>query len=263
MSTPSQSHWQAVYRTPARPPLEVDREIVAAYRRAIAGIEGRALLLGVTPQLADIADDVTAVERHPGVIAARWPGDTVHRRAVAADWREMQFNPGSFGKCVGDGSFNSMLFGDVSAVLGRIATMLCEPGRIAARMYLTPERCESVEAVMQAARSRRIVAFSAFKWRLAMAMVAERGKPDIAVVDIFARFSDAVGDRNAFSEETGIPRQEIDSIDVYSSSVESYCFPTPSEIRSAIPKTLHFVDFMPSGSYELAERCPIAVMDRG
>ena len=263
MPTSSQSHWQAVYRTLARPPLEVNHEIAAAFRHAAAGIDGPVLLLGVTPQLADIADDVTAVERHPGVIAARWPGDTVHRRAIAADWREMQFDPGSFGKCIGDGSFNSMSFADVPLLLDRIATMLRVPGRIAVRIYLTPEHCESVEAVLQAARSRRIVAFSAFKWRLAMAMVAEGGKADIAVADIFARFSDAVGDRNAFAEETGIPREEIDSIDVYANSIESYCFPTAAEVCSIIPKILRFVDFMPSGSYELAERCPIAVIDRG
>lgn len=244
-------------------PLAVDDEIVAAYRAAITGRQGPALLLGVTPQLADIVPDLTAVERNPSVIASRWPGDTPQRRALLADWREMHFAPAAFALCIGDGSLNAMdSLGSVAAMLARLTTFLASGARLALRVYLTPDTVESVAAVFAAARARQISSFSALKWRLAMAMVQEQGDPSIAVRDIFTRFADGVADRGAFALETGMDRESIDAIDIYRESAEIYCFPTAAELRAAMPGDLEVVSFASSGRYELAERCPILVLDR-
>jgi hypothetical protein len=265
MSSSSDSHWAAVYRQGPRlgPPLVVTDEIAAAYRAAIAGCRGPGLLLGVTPRLTDFAEDVTAVERNQSVIAARWPGDTPRRRAILADWREMAFPPGSFSACVGDGSFNALAsMSEASDVLARVANALAPAGRVAVRTYLTPDEGETVAAVFAAARAREIASFSAFKWRLAMALVGERGDPAIPVAVIHARFAATAPDRDTFAAESGMAREEIEAIEIYRGSPEIYCFPTAAELRAAVPPALRFLAFAPSGSYELAERCPIAIMER-
>lgn len=244
-------------------PLAVDDEIVAAYRAAITGRQGPALLLGVTPQLADIVPDLTAVERNPSVIASRWPGDTPQRRSLLADWREMHFAPASFALCIGDGSLNAMeSLGSAATMLARLTPFLRHGARLALRVYLTPDTAESVESVFAAARAKQISSFSAFKWRLAMSMVQERRDASIAVQDIYRRFALAVPDRNVFASETGMDRESVDAIDIYRESAEIYCFPTESQLRTAIGGDLDFVGLAPSGRYELSERCPILILDR-
>jgi hypothetical protein len=265
MSSSSDKHWQAIYRQGPRigPPLVVDDEVAAAYQAAIAGHRGSGLLLGATPRLADFTDDVTAVERNRGVIEARWPGDTPHRRAVLDNWHSMRFPAACFGVAIGDGSLNVLSFPDeIRTILGRVAEFLRPGAPVAIRAYLRPEDCEPVAAVFAAVRAREIRAFSAFKWRLAMAMCHETGKADIAVADIHRRFVETVADRAAFALETGIAPEEIAAIDVYGESREVYSFPTPSGLVSAIPPALRFIRYAPSGSYELAGRCPIAVLER-
>lgn len=265
MPASSDAHWAAIYQPAARlgPPLFVDSSIAAAYQAAINGRAARGLLLGVTPQLADFAADVTAVERNPTVIATRWPGDTPQHRAVCADWREMIFSPGSFTACIGDGSLNSLPDLDtVTAILSRVAGFIQPGGPLVFRVYLTPENCEPVGAVFEAARARRIASFGALKWRLAMALANERRNPSMPVVEIRARFEREVAARARFADETGLLLEDLDTIDIYRDSAEVYCFPTESELRRSLPACVRFLEFASSGSYELAERCPLVVLER-
>lgn len=265
MPASSDAHWAAIYQPAARlgPPLFVDASIAAAYHAAITGHAARGLLLGVTPQLADFAADVTAVERNPTVIATRWPGDTPQRRALCADWRDMTFPPGTFTACIGDGSLNSLPdLGSITAILSRVAGFVAAGGPLVFRVYLTPEDCEPVGAVFEAARARRIASFGALKWRLAMALAHERRNPSMPVTEIRARFESEAPDRARFADETGLSREDLDTIDIYRDSAEVYCFPTGSELLRSLPAFVRFVEFAGSGSYELAERCPLAVLER-
>jgi len=265
MSSRSDAHWAAVYQPAPRlgPPLFVDDTIAAAYQGAIAGHRARGLLLGATPQLADFAEDVTAVERNPSVIASRWPGDTPHRRALCADWRDMAFPPASFTACIGDGSLNSLpSLAAVTTILDRVAGFVAPGGRMAFRVYRTPDDCETVAEVFQAARARRVISFGALKWRLAMAIAHERRDPVMPVAAIRDRFEREVTDRQRFVEESGMSRQDIDTIDIYRGSTETYCFPAGGELLAALPASVRFLAFSASGRYELAEHCPLAVLER-
>ena len=260
----AESHWARLYRHALRvgPPLFVNDEIVAAYRRAINGGGSRWLLLGVTPALAAIGPAVTAVDRNAAVLRALWPGDTPNRSAICADWREMAFAPGAFDMCVGDGSLNALpSLADIALVLRKLAGFLETGGRIAIRTFLAPEVAETAETVFRNSLTGQIVSFAAFKWRLMMAMTSERSEPSIAVADALATFNDMVTDRSAFALDTGFAREDIDIIDTYEGSHETYCFPTASQLLATIPSSLRFNSFVDSGTYELAERCPIAIID--
>ena len=63
------NHWLEYHRAWSRltPPLRPHAEVIAAVRQQIAGFPGRALLLGVTPELADVVSDLVAIDRN-----SRW-----------------------------------------------------------------------------------------------------------------------------------------------------------------------------------------------
>lgn len=102
------NHWQSYHDkwSRLRPPLRPDRDVVAAFRRALGGHAKSVLLLGVTPKLSDIATDLTAVDNSQPMIDYIWPVNTAHRRARCGDWFALDFPDGSFDAAVGDGVLN-------------------------------------------------------------------------------------------------------------------------------------------------------------
>jgi hypothetical protein len=55
---------------------------------------------------------------------------------------------------------------------------------------------------------------------------------------------------------------QIDTIDVYRGSPEAYSFVTFEQIRQTMPASFTNPRLIATGSYELAERCPLLVLDR-
>lgn len=262
MSDPP-SHFSALYRVPLRlgPPLRPNEEVIAAYGRLIAGHAARVLLLGMTRALADIGADVDAVDKDASVIARAWPGDTERRRAHTADWLALPFPARHFTAAVGDGALNSVgrlrnyrpLFAELERVL--------EPGApIVTRVYARPVDCESVAAVAAAALAGEIPVFNALKWRLAMALVAEAGEPDIEVERIKAAFDRLFPDRGALAAAARYEMEDIATIDIYAGSRMIYSFPSLAEIRGCVPDSLGEMQVVPAGTYALAERCPLIVL---
>ena len=259
------NHWKDYYRAwpQLTPPLRPHPEVVAAVRAEIGGAPGCTLLLGVTPELADIAADLVALDRNHSLVSHVWPGNTETRRAMVGDWLNTNFTAGSFATCVGDGSFSVVEFPRATLLLcERIHETLRTAGRFVGRVYLAPDAGETVAAVKAAAVGGTIRNFHAFKLRLAMAIAAEAGRVQVGVNEIFAVFQGLFGDRDELVRLTGWERGHIDTIDYYESSVVAYSFPTRRQLRSIIPRTFANVRMVEAGSYELAERSPLLVMEK-
>ncbi|MGZ5835016.1 MAG: class I SAM-dependent methyltransferase [Xanthobacteraceae bacterium] len=258
------SHWDSIYqgRPQHEPQSKRYAEIAAGVKQQISSLHGRALLLTVSPSLSNIEFDVTAVDRNDAVVRNRWPGNTPNRRAVVADWRQLPFASGSFSLCVGDGSMNMLDFPhDVTAVLENLERVLLPSGRFVCRMYLTPDRGEAISDVVKATWNGEVRSFVYFKFRLAMAIAAERGHPRIPVRTIREAFVAYFPDRIRLSAATGWDHSEIDRIDLYELSPEIYNFPTRRQVLSILPGGFSNARFVPVGTYELAERCPLLVME--
>src|SRR6185312_7858052 len=58
------------------PPLRPNQEVVAAIKQCIGQHDGRALLLGVTPEFADLATGIVATDINLSMVRGLWPGDT-------------------------------------------------------------------------------------------------------------------------------------------------------------------------------------------
>lgn len=261
----TESHWNLFHHRWSRvaPPLRPNHEVVAAVKANIKPVAGgRTLLLGVTRELADIDSDVTGVDRHPGMVENLWPGNTDARRAMVGEWRKLEFENDYFSNCVGDGSLCVLPFSDVNAVWREIARVLRPGGIFACRFYQTPDAGETVQELRDAVLAGAIAGISAFKLRLMMAICAGQPIPNVKVVDILDAFCRMFPDRDELTRRTGWQREDIDTIDVYKESPEIYNMPRSAQILSQIPSSFSNPKFVAAGSYELAERCPILVVER-
>jgi SAM-dependent methyltransferase len=261
----NKSHWADLHRRWAHvtTPLRPTPEDVASFRQVLAGHNERLLLLGVTPELADLGAQTIGIDKNSAMAAHLWPGNTAHRQALAGDWLALPFARDSFSAAVGDGSLSAFSYPDsYRQLFSQLAGVLRLGGRLVLRLYKSPDESESLAAVFAAVRGGEIRNFHVFKWRLAMALVAAAGNPNLAVVEILAHFQQAFPDRQKLAAMTGWPMAQIDTIDVYRGSPEVYSFPTFEQIRQTMPASFTNPRLIASGSYELAERCPLLVMDR-
>lgn len=260
-----QSVWSSYHRRwqQLKPPLRPNDEVVAAIRQSIANAAPPTMLLGVTPELAEVSREVVAVDYSPGMIANLWPGDTALRRAVLDDWRTLSFPDGSFGAAVGDGSLNALAYpADQTKLFARLAHILNPEAAIAIRLFVRPDENDTLRSLHSDATARAIGNFHAFKWRLAMIVAAQGADPNVGAQSILDTFDREFPDRDALAASTGWRRDEIDTIDVYRGSSTRYCFPTRTQFLAAIPDSFVGIRFLAVGRYPLAERCPVLTMVR-
>lgn len=258
------NHWLSFHERWARlrAPLRPNAEIVAAFKAALGDATGRVLLLGVTPELADLADELVAVDRSQPMIDHVWPGDTARRTSRRGDWLALDFEAGTFDAAIGDGSLNALPFPDGAARLFEQLRIILRPGgRFVCRVFAAPEEAEPIAGLPDAAGRGEIGNFHALKWRIAMALVRKNGAPNLAVQAIRDAFIRWFPDRAALARTTGWTREDIDTIDVYDGSAEVYCFPTRRELLAIVPDGFASVRLIEAGGYPLAERCPLLLLE--
>src|SRR5262249_31292173 len=148
------------------------------------------------------------------------------------------FGAAQFSAAIGDGSFNALSYpGDHRRTYDQLSKVIRPGGMLAFRLFKTPDRGEPIAQVHASARSRKIASFHAYKWRLAMALVAASGDPNICVETIRDAFIQEFPDRPSLSALTGWPIADIDTIDGYKDCAEIYSFPTFEQLRLEIPET--------------------------
>ncbi len=260
----SRNHRQDYHRawsqlaSPARPHADV----VEAMRRHIGPSPGRTLLLGVTPELADISADVVALDRNVAMVRHVWPGNSPSRHAVVGDWRAPPFVPGSFFACVGDCCLGALKFPDEYAVLfSELNRALQAGGRFVCRFFAPPDAPETVSAVGDAAKSGKIRGFHAFKFRLGIALAAQKPGFAIGVDEILEVFTQMFNDREELVRVTGWDRAHINTIDFYKGSMVHFHFPPRQTVLDVAAGIFSRAGLVPSGGYEMAELSPLLVAE--
>lgn len=244
------------------PPLRPPPDVVAAIREQIKDRPGRALLLGVTPELAAIAPDLVAVDRNFSMVVHVWPGNTASRCAIVADWLKSNFKTGTFSVCVGDGSLSFLEFPEGTAgLLHELQRVLKAGARVVIRVYLPGDPPEAIAALREEAMAGEIDNFHAFKIRLAMSLAGRKSVPHVRVVEILEAFSSLFRDREELSRATQWSREQIDTIDFYRDSNVSFAFPSQDQLLSVVSRICPGVRLVPSGHYEMSRRCPLLVAD--
>jgi hypothetical protein len=244
-----------------RPPLAPNEEVVAAIASSIAAHNAHVLILGMTPSLLPAVQTAIVLEKDEKMIAEVWPGDTATAKAISGDWFSVPAPAQHFTAVVGDGSLCFVGLDDYPALFTQLAKVLTPDARLAIRIYETPAAGETLADVRNRALAGEIAGFHAFKWRLAMALVTKEKRSALPVAKIHNAFEELFPDRAALSRATGWSLEDIAEIDAYRNGSAVYHFPTRQEILAAWPKAFARLRFIPSGTYELAERCPILVAD--
>jgi hypothetical protein len=244
------------------PPLRPHRDVVASVRAQLADHDKRVLLLGVTPELADLGQSTCAVDRSAATIANVWPGDTATRRVLRAEWQRMPCATGTFSAAAGDGSLNCTAWpGDYARIFDELARQVRPGGRIVLRVYIRPTPCESLDQVREAVIAGEVGSVHALKWRVAMAICGEQAHANLQVWRISAAVNRLFPCRRDLARVTGWSETTIAQLHVYQGLPDIYSFPTAAEVGAAVPSGRLRARWCSSGSYELAERCPLLVLD--
>src|SRR5262245_57669323 len=137
------THWQKYYSAWSKleAPLRPNDDTLSKVRELAGKVEGPVLLLGVTPELANSFDQVLGVDKNKAMIDHVWPGDSASKKAIHADWLDLEGPRDHFAATVGDGSLNAVTtLREVKQVLTRVVDLLAPGGRFACRLYERPEK---------------------------------------------------------------------------------------------------------------------------
>ncbi len=244
-----------------QPPLRPSPEVVDAFLAATPN-RHRLLVLGVTPEFADLGEWTVAVDHSAVMIERVWPGDTRSRKAILGRWSSLAIGTDSVSAVLGDGSLNVVRVpDDVRPVLNEVHRVLAAGGRAVFRVFCAPEPPETLEGVRRAVEAGEVENVFDLKWRVAMGRVASESTPSIEVERIREAFDATFPDREALSESTGFARWLIDTVDLWDGSDRVYSFPTRSQMLEILRDRFSDVRIVECGHYPLAERCPLFICE--
>jgi len=270
---PNDPHWGVVaYQWQAYgPPLRPSPPDIAAMERSVRAWRGgseargpRVLLLGVTPEIAEMAwpagTKLTAIDRSEAMIAQVWPGDVAGvRTAIRADWFDHDY--GRIDIVIGDGVFPITRYPDqYQALIGKIAAALPAGGLFVTRPFLQVAKREVSETVVRDLVEGRIGSIHAFKFRLAMSLQV-RAQDGVRHGDVFDAARRAGIDCDTLAARTGWSELEIDTLRIYESKDARLYFPSAEEMASLMAD--HFDTVAEERfDYEMGERCPVMTYRR-
>ncbi|AZO08525.1 MULTISPECIES: methyltransferase domain-containing protein [unclassified Mesorhizobium] len=257
------THWDNYHRhwNSLEAPLRPTPETVGIFERELDPGEADVLLLGVTPELAGLGRTMLAVDGSAAMVSGVWPGDDARRRAITGNWLDLPIASASVGAVIGDGCLT--VVGSARArhgLFGEVARVLKPGGRAAIRVFAGPETFEDLPSIKAQALAGEIGNFHALKWRIAMACATDDCDRAIGVQAIRDAFDNNFPDRAALAAASGWSLCSIETIDVYAGSETTYCFATLAMLVDEARDWFSDVRVVPSGSYPLAERCPLLVL---
>ncbi|MFC1493684.1 hypothetical protein ACFL6W_00225 [Thermodesulfobacteriota bacterium] len=259
------------YNLPPYRPVEEDIRImekaVAKWGNRCPDQKYRALLWGVTPEIADMSwpdgTELLAVDRSEDMISEVWPGDIDgFRKACCCNWLHASSvikNPVSI--VIGDGCFNSNKYPDEWRALF-VAThrVLKERGVFIMRFILGSENRESTGNVFKELMENRIGSFHMFKLRLAISMQEDVQK-GARQHNMWQTWKDASIDKAELMKITGWTKEAINTIDNWEGLDGRFWSPTHRELKQVFSDIFKEIDIT-FPKYEMGEYCPTLVFEK-
>lgn len=255
----SKTHWaeRSQHWGKIGPPLIPNHEVVNAFTALIPPTTSKILMLGVTPQIANAYENVTAIDFSPSMIERVWPGNTETKRAIEADWLTVDLDQ-DFNGVLGDGSINMVGYPhEIRFLFKRTYTWLKPGGRFAMRFFTRPDEAVTREQLIEYGQTGS-VGFSAFRRLLPMYIAHNEGNSCIRSSRMLEVFDELFPDRGVLKWDPEI----IKSIDAYKGTTTTSWFPTRNEILDFVYAESKDVGFVDCGTYEIANTCPILTFTR-
>lgn len=241
------------------PPLRPTTAVADHMReQMISG--NRILMLGVTPELHAVFDNIIAVDRDPDMIRNVWPGDTDTKTAIQGEWLQMRWPEGSFDGIACDGGLGMLEDPDDMRYFQSLCMRWLKPGgTVVHRLFERPTGRYAItrERLLLEVDDHDRVNWHAFKWLMAFNICDVKDDSNLGLVEIMDLFNDMFPDRDALSIRTGWSRESIDTIDLYAGSDKVSYFGTREEYAATIPGSAIDVSFRVIPGYDLSEHCPI------
>ena len=251
------------------PPLRPSADDTAVVQRVVAGLgsAAHAVVLGLTPEIiactwpADIT--LSAVDHSATMIQALWPpaSGPPNSRVVVADWCAMPIPSGTIDLVAGDGCYALMTFPDGYDTLTReVCRVLRRAGRFVIRVFLRPDRPESIADIARALALAEIGSVHALKLRLLAALHGASGAGS-RLGDVWQAWTSMPSPPAALAGTRGWTVEEVAGIEAYRGMEARYFLPTLAELRKALMVSFREVECA-WGRHELADRCPTLVLVR-
>lgn len=251
-----------------QPPLRPGREDISIFERLISGTRPAfpclpidALLLGVTPEIVNLAwpagSHLLAVEKSQPMIKLIWPGDIPGRRRVLREnWFDLKVQDHSLDLVMGDGVLTALSYPDQYRQLAGLVSRWLKPeGRLLFRVFARPEKAETLEAILADLRANRISKFDILKWRLAMMLQKSIGE-GVVLDEVYRAWANIEREHPLPLAQTGWPAATVNTIKLYEGRMERYTFPTVKELDDAFSPQLRRASIVEPG-YDFGHCCPI------
>jgi SAM-dependent methyltransferase len=250
------------------PPLRPSPDDIATMQRFVSQLHpgARVAVLGLTPEIVGCdwpaGVELWAVDHSPKMIAALWPPQQgpAQARAVLGDWCALPLPDASLDLVAGDGCYVLLDYPHGYAALTREVRRVLRPGgRYAIRVFVRPERAETVADVAQALADGAIGSVHALKLRLLAAVNGASGDGS-RLHDVWQAWSAMASRLPAhLAGVRGWTDGELVGVEAYRGLASRYYLPTLAEFRHAMRPCFAEVDCV-WGRYEAADRCPTLVL---
>jgi SAM-dependent methyltransferase len=251
------------------PPLRPSPDDTAVLQRVVAGLgtAARAVVLGLTPEIIGCAwprdIDLSAVDHSPAMIRALWPpvNRPPNSRVILADWCAMPIPSNTIDLVAGDGCYIVRTYPEGFETLTQeVCRVLRDSGRFVIRVFLRPDRSESVADIARAVALGEVGSVHALKLRLLGALNGATGA-GTRLDDVWRAWKTMPPLPVALGGMRGWTSVEIAGIEAYRGMETRYFLPTLAEVLEILSSALVEVECAWS-RHELADRCPTLVFTR-
>jgi SAM-dependent methyltransferase len=251
------------------PPLRPSPDDTAVVQRAVSGLgtAAHAVVLGLTPEIigCDWPADVrlSAVDHSPKMIEALWPPakGPANSEVILGDWCAMPFVPGTIDLVAGDGCYVLLAHPQGYDSLTRaVCGVLRAGGRFVIRVFLRPDRPESVADIARAFAAGAVGSVHALKLRLLAALHGASGAGS-RLDDVWQAWKSMPPLPATFAGVRGWTAEEVSGIDSYRAMQARYYLPTLAEFRQSVAAYFDENECT-FGRHELGDRCPTLVLAR-
>ncbi len=243
----------------------LERLVGEAAARGAGGVT-RALLLGVTPEIARMrwpaGTRLLALDSSAGMIRNLWPRhDAPDAVAARADWTAMPVRDGACDVVMGDGIFTTLPFPDqVLALAAEVRRVLRDTGLLTLRLFARPEEPEPLEAIFADVCEGRTRNPHILPWRIAMAVHGDLSQ-GARLGDVWDAWRAHVPDPGAVLRRLGWPPDAMDFLEVYRDVDARVTMPTLGEVRDVLARDFverecHTPEYEAGGQYPTVTFAP-------
>jgi len=238
--------------TRSGPPLQPNQEVID-YLLSQVDVDADILLLGVTTQIYQAFNYITAVDRELVMIEKVWLGDTETKHAVLDNWLTVDLPDNNFDAIFGDGSINMLVNSkEVLTLVENCKEWLTPTGQFMCRVFTRPDQPITRERLLAEAKNPT-VGWTAFRRLVPMVLAHEHGA-FVPWAKVYTFFNELFPDRS----QLAFTAEEISRMDAYKDVTTSTWFPTRKEILDLIPDA----EFVDVGTYDIADTCPFIIVKK-